>query len=124
MSKGLLAKWIPRQTMMINGKNFTGNLRNYLNLTPKNYRKKIVGLSNTVETLMCEKKWRDIVYSHVPSCSMNKYRKAFLRNDESRFTQFIEKVKTGEEKIQAGVLFPYQLYQAHQRNEDKDAIEA
>jgi len=73
---------------------------------------------------MCAKEWEKITYSHVPSVAMNKYRKAFLKNDEGRFNEFINLVHEGKEEIKAGVLFPHQLYQAYKKGEDKKAIEA
>ena len=115
---GLLGKWLPR-----NG-SFANKVRKYLGLNPKEYRKLIVGLSNTVEQKMCAKDWDAITYPHVPSVAMNKYRKAFLKNDASRFNEFIGLVHEGKEEIKAGVLFPHQLYQAYKRREDKMAVEA
>ena len=118
---GLCGKWMPRKNQY---NNFAGKFRSYFKLTPKQYRQLIVSLSKTVEQKMCSKKWNEIIYSHVPSVAMNKYRKSFFRNDEERFKLFIDKVVKGEEKIHADVLFPYQLYQAMERDEDKSAIEA
>lgn len=115
---GLLGKWLPRQG------DFANKVRKYLGLNPKEYRKLIVGLSNTVEQKMCAKDWDAITYPHVPSVAMNKYRKAFLKNDASRFNEFIGLVHEGKEEIKAGVLFPHQLYQAYKRREDKMAVEA
>jgi len=115
---GLLAKWLPRKG------SFANTIRGYLGLTPKAYRKLIVGLSATVEQHMCAKDWRSIKYESVPSVAMNKYRKAFKRNDTERFEEFIEAVISGETEIKSGVLFPYQLYQAYNRREDAKAIEA
>ena len=115
---GLLGKWLDRQGP------FANKVRKYLGLNPKEYRKLIVGLSNTVEQKMCAKEWEAITYPHVPSVAMNKYRKAFLRNDKNRFDKFITLVNEGKEEIKAGVLFPHQLYQAYKRNEDKNAVEA
>ena len=115
---GLLGKWLPR-----NG-SFANKVRKYLGLNPKEYRKLIVGLSNTVEQKMCAKDWETITYPHVPSVAMNKYRKAFLKNDASRFNEFIGLVHEGKEEIKAGVLFPHMLYESWKRNEDKRAVEA
>ena len=115
---GLLAKWLPRKG------EFANKVRRYLDMTPKAYRKLIVGLSNTVEQKMCAKEWEGITYEHVPSVAMNKYRKAFKRNDEQRFSDFINAVVKGETSIKAGTLFPYQLYQAYKRRENEKAIEA
>ena len=115
---GLLAKWLPRQD------EFANKVRKYMKLSPKEYRKLIVGLSDTVEQKMCAKEWESITYPHVPSVAMNKYRKAFLKNDANRFNEFINLVHDGKEEIKASVLFPHQLYQAYKRGEDKKAVEA
>lgn len=115
---GLLAKWLPRKG------EFANRVRKYLGLSPKEYRKLVVTLSNTVEQKMCAREWNDIVYEHVPSVAMNKYRKAFMRNDEDRYREFITDVKTGKTSIHSDALFPYQLYQACKRGEDKNSIEA
>jgi hypothetical protein len=116
---GLLAKWLPR-----NHSEFANKVRKTLGLNPKEYRKLVVGLSNTVEQKMCAKDWDSITYPHVPSLAMNKYRKAFGKNDSSRFTEYITLVKEGKQEIKAGVLFPHQLYDAYKRGENKDAVEA
>lgn len=115
---GLLAKWLPRKGP------FANEVRKYLGITPKTYRKLIVGLSNTVEQKMCGKKWEGIEYAHIPSQAMNKYRKAFFRNDGDRFLNFIENVKVGKEKINAGAIYPYQLFDAFLRKENQDSVEA
>ena len=115
---GLLGKWLPRQDA------FANKVRKYLKLTPKEYRKLIVGLSNTVEQKMCAKEWDAITYPHVPSVAMNKYRKAFAKNDASRFNEYISLVNEGKEEIKAGVLFPHQLYDSYKRGEDEKAVEA
>jgi len=81
-------------------------------------------LSNTVEQHMCAKNWDAINYESVPSVAMNKYRKAFKRNDTDRFMEFIDAVISGDAKIKAKDLFPYQLYQAFKRGEDNKSIEA
>lgn len=117
----LCAKWMPRKKQY---NNFADKFKKKYNLSPKEYRHLIVDLSKTVEQQMCNKDFKSIKYSEVPSVAMNKYRTAFYRNDESRFTQFIDAVNNGEEKINAGVLFPYQLYQAFNKGDNPDAIEA
>jgi hypothetical protein len=115
---GLLAKWLPR-----NGPWFVG-LHKYMKITPKELRKLLVSMTKVVETQMCNRDWSGIDYSHVPSIAMNKYRTAFFKHDEARMKQFIDKVHSGEAKINASVLFPHQLYQAINRREDERAVEA
>lgn len=118
VKNGLLAKWMPRKGPLANF------FRKQFNYTPKEYRKLIVELSDTVEQDMCAKNWTAIEYSHVPSIAMNKYRTSFIKRDENRFREFIDTVTKGEAKINAGVLYPHQLYQAWYKGQDTKAIEA
>jgi hypothetical protein len=120
---GLCAKWLPRE----HSKKFEAfriKLQTKLGLKSKTYRKLIAGLSKTVEQQMSQKDWQNIIYSAVPSGAMNKYRKAFYRNDEKRFEEYIEKVKRGEEKINAGAIFPHDIYRAYKRGDNQAALEA
>jgi len=100
---GLLAKWLPRKGQLFNA------IRRQLDMTPKDLRKSLVELSNTVEQKMCAKQWSDIEYRTVPSKAMAKYKKAFAKRDETRFDAFIHKVSTGEEKINANAIFPHEV---------------
>jgi hypothetical protein len=114
----LLAKWLPRKGKMANV------MRSLLDMSPRHYRKRIVSLSKTVEQDMCAKKWDAINYPSVPSVAMNKYRKAFYRNDEYRFTKYIDSVTKGTKKINANVIFPHTLVRALYNGENKKAVEA
>lgn len=107
---GLCAKWMPRP----NGGNRESKrqataLRKYLNLSPKEYRKLLVSLSNTVEQLMCSKNWSAIEYSKLPSKAMSDYMKAFSKNDLERFQAYLTSLEKGETKINAGALYPYDI---------------
>ena len=87
---GLCAKWMPREhSKKFNA--FRVKFQTKLGLKSKAYRKLIVSLSKTIEQQMTKKEWSNIVYRAVPSGAMNKYRKAFYRNDQSRFDEYIEK---------------------------------
>lgn len=101
---GLCSKWMPRQGKVANA------LRKALGYTtPKEYRKKIVKLSNTVEQKMCERNWDKIEYNIVPSIAFKKYTNAFMRHDESRFSLFLNKVNEGKKTVNAGAIYPYQV---------------
>lgn len=100
---GLCAKWMPRKGIK------AGALRSHLGLSPKQYRKTLVGLTKVVETQMCSNQWEEIEYSHVPSVASARYRKAFTRHDETRYNNFIQSVNAGEEKINASALFPHDV---------------
>jgi hypothetical protein len=117
-NSNLLAKWFPRK-----GPWFVA-MHKYLEVSPKELRKKLVAQTKVVETEMCNQNWEGINYEHVPSIAMNRYRKAFFKHDAVRMTKFIEKVHSGEAKINASVLFPHLLYQAIERGENEKAVEA
>ncbi|GAF78459.1 unnamed protein product, partial [marine sediment metagenome] len=63
--------------------------------------------NHIVEHKMCQKLWDQIKYKTVPSVAMSRYTKAFKKHDDERFQAFKNKVKTGEEKVHAEVLFPH-----------------
>lgn len=100
---GLLAKWMPRKGAV------AAKLRSSLGLTPRNYRKKIVSLSKTVEQQMSAGKWDSIEYSSVPSIAMKNYGKAFGAHDPLRFKAFKDALVKGEVKINASAIFPHDV---------------
>jgi hypothetical protein len=109
---GLCAKWMPRQGEV------AGKIRSYMRLTPKQYRKMLVGLSNTVEQKMCAQDWTGIVYPHVPSVAAGRYQKAFTKHDPSGYAAYKAKLVAGEAKINASVAYPYDVVRSL-RNGDK-----
>jgi hypothetical protein len=107
---GLAAKWMPRPNVNNREKKRQASaLRKFLKLTPGTYRKMLAGLSTTVEQLMCSNDFDKINYSHVPSKAMSDYMRAFGKRDGERFTSFIESVKKGDVKINAGAVYPYDI---------------
>jgi len=114
----LLAKWFPRK-----GQWFVA-MHKYLKLSPKEFRKKLVSMTKVVETQMCNGDWKSVNYEQVPSIAMNKYRSTYLKRDGDRYNEFITAVHAGEKKINASVLYPHQLYQAINKGEDANAVEA
>jgi hypothetical protein len=100
---GLLAKWLPRK-----GEDAV-RLRSLLGYSPKQYRKTIVNLSNTVEQAMCAGKWDEIKYNQVPSVAFARYKRAFNKRSPEKFTTFVKKVVAGEAKINAAAIFPYDI---------------
>mgnify|MGYP005607192181 CR=1 FL=1 len=109
---GLAAKWMPRpNNKNVEVKKQANKIRQFLGLTPKDYRKLLVENSNTVEQLMCAKQWSAIDYSKLPSKAMSDLMKAFSKNDKDRFSAYITSLEKGEEgvKINAGALYPYDI---------------
>jgi hypothetical protein len=87
------------------------NLAYSLGLTPKKYRKwlsKSRAELEIVEQKMCSNSWDKINYEHVPSKAMLTYQNAFKKHSE-KFGEYLEAVKTGEKKINASVLYPYEI---------------
>lgn len=113
---GLCAKWMPRQGPEAN------KLRSYMKMTPKQYRKLLVGLSNTVEQKMCAQDWTGITYPHVPSVAAGRYQKAFLKHDPAGYAVFKEKLVTGEAKINASVSYPYDVIRSLTKGDREVAI--
>ncbi len=107
---GLLAKWLPRQKEIINGKDFTKAVREKLRLSPSEYRKLVVANTNVVEQYMCAKNWDGINFSHVPSLAHSRYKKAFYKNAES-YKAYVEALvkNDGSAKINAGAVYPYDV---------------
>lgn len=100
---GLCAKWMPRKGEL------AAILRNALGMTPKNYRKTLVHLTNVVETQMCSKEWGKIEYGKLPSVASARYQKAFGRNDNTRYVAYLNALQKGEAKINAKAVYPYDI---------------
>ena len=103
---GLLCKWLPRKKQY---NNLAKKIQKTLGINAKQYRKMIVENTNVVENKMCKKQWNEIEYAHVPSVAMNKYNKAWYRNDAIRFQQYLEDVKNNKKKINASAIFPHDI---------------
>lgn len=110
-ARTLLSKWLPRLGGKVPAKKkaIANKIRKALNMSPAEYRKMIVNLTNVVETPMCQKEFGKINYEHVPSVAMAKYQNAFRKNDNERFGKFLKAVETGDKKINAGTLYPYDV---------------
>lgn len=100
---GLCAKWMPRKGPTANA------LRRHFKLVPKEYRRWIVDLSQTVEQLMCANNWSEIQYDKLPSVASARYQKAFNRHDTERYQKYKEALKAGTSTINAGALYPYDV---------------
>lgn len=102
--KGLCAKWMPRKG------DIAVQLRKHLGLTPKEYRKTLVNLTQVVETQMCAKDWDNINFSRVPSLAAARYRTAFFRNTP-KFKEYVDALVAGDPavKVNAAAVYPYDV---------------
>lgn len=113
----LLAKWLPSEnTSSRKTRELARVTRKKLGLGSKKYRQILTALRaylDIVETHMSAKEWSKIEYSKVPSRAMLRYRNAFERADSGRFSAYMEDVAENRDKINASVLFPYDLAHAY-----------
>ena len=108
----LLAKWLPsvnasnKNTVMMGKK-----IAKSLDMSEKEYRTTLTKLRAYIRILENNLREKDYTfdYSQQPSKAMFKYRKAFIRNDFERYNDFISKVSSGEVKLNASTLYPYEL---------------
>ena len=116
----LLAKWLPSENASSKKtRALAKKVIEKLEISPKRYRQVLSTFRaelKIVEKSMSAKEWNKIVYSGVPSYAMKNYRNAFQRHDSERFSQFINSVKRGEQKINAGTLFPYDIIHQYLSN--------
>jgi hypothetical protein len=115
---GLCAKWMPRKGKKAN------IIRRYLKMSPKVYRKLLVGLTNVVETKMCAKDWGSIDYSKLPSLASSRYQKAFTKNDESRYETYKQALVDGVTKVNAGAVYPYDIIKSISNGGEKVVAQA
>lgn len=108
----LLAKWLPSVNAS-NGDTVrkAKRIARYLGMTDAVYRKNLVKLRKKIRIIENNLRERDYSfdYSKQPSKAMFKYRKAFLRNDGERYNAFLDAVSSGEKKLHADALAPYEI---------------
>lgn len=118
MNKGevvsLLAKWLPSENDSWDKKyNIVDKICRFLEINKSAYRKKYLSplraYLKIVETFMCSKKWDEIDFNKVPSCAMNRLKKAFEKNVPENYNSWKEGLKSGESKVNAKQLYPYEV---------------
>lgn len=115
----LLAKWMPSEnTSSVKTVKMAKTVRQFLGMTPKQYRKVLSALRkriNVLERLMSEGRWDEIEFDKIPSKAGLKYKNAFARHDIERMKKNPE-VKSYEDfakdtttKVNAKALYPYEV---------------
>lgn len=105
---GLAFKWAPRKGPVAVA------LREYLELSPKRYRKYLVENTTVVETQMCAKDWDNINFNHVPSVASSRYKKAFGRHTP-KYGEWITALTSKDPEVRAKVkinakaIFPHDV---------------
>ena len=125
----LLGKWLPS----VNASNdetirAAKQIANAFGLSDRDYRKTLTKLRAQIRILENNLRKRDYTfdYSKQPSKAMFKYRKAFLRNDAERYGAFMQRVSTGEVKLNTGALYPYEIIEKayHCDNAERLSLDA
>lgn len=78
----------------------------------KEYRQLVAKLRRrieTVESLMCARKWEDIKFCAVPATAHKNYKAAFLKQQNERYTQYLADLKAGKTTIKTSGLQPHQI---------------
>ena len=108
----LLGKWLPsvnatKADTIAKGK----KVAKYLKLRPVEYRKALTALRKRIHILENNLRIKEynFDYAKLPSKAMYKYRAAFLRNDEARYHEFLNKVEKGEAQMHTDSLIPYDI---------------
>lgn len=109
----LLAKWLKKaDASSPNTRKLGIYTAKKLGMSVYDYKRLCVKLRkyiDVVEQRMSAREWDTINYPAVPSRAMMNYRKAFARHDEERFNEYLEKVQSGEQKINSATLYPYDI---------------
>jgi hypothetical protein len=113
----LLAKWLPSiNASSKDSKRLGRKIAEHLGLSEREYRKVLSNLRThirIVEQAMCSKEWSVIDYSKLPSRAAFMYRKAFAKQDATRYADYLSAVEKGEAKINAGTLYPYEIVEQY-----------
>ena len=123
----LLAKWLP--SVNASSKETKGKAKmvcRYLQFTERDYRRTLSELRayiDVVERKMSANKWGEVNYEGVPSKANVLYKNAFSRHDEERRNEYLESLKSGNEKINANAMFLHDIVQAYHPYHVDDTLE-
>ena len=108
----LLSKWLPS----VNASNRetvkkAKAIARALGMTDAQYRKTLSSLRAEIRIIENNLREKDYSfdYARQPSRAMFKYRQAFLRNDETRYLEYLDQVERGEKMMHTGALMPYDI---------------
>ncbi len=108
----LLAKWLPS----VNATNketvsMAKAIAKSLRMSDAEYRKTLSRLRAKIRIIENNLREKDYTFDYAkqPSKAMYKYKKAFIRNDQERYTDFLNKVRKGEAKLHTAALMPYDI---------------
>lgn len=111
-SVSLLAKWLPS----VNASNqdtvaAARKVARSLGMSDEKYRKVLSRLRKALRILENDLRQHDYSFSYMaqPSRALFKYRKAFLRNDANRYSNYLDQVAGGQAAMHTDALYPYDI---------------
>ena len=105
----LLAKWLP--SVNASNKETVANAKKIargIGMTDSEYRKNLSALRAQIKIIENNLRTKDYSFDYAkqPSKALYKYRRAFLRNDESRYMDFVNRAKEDPSVMHTGTLTP------------------
>lgn len=111
----LLAKWLPSvNASSKETRNMGRRIAALIGMSEREYRKTLSALRRYTDIIENRLRERDYTFRYEvqPSCAMFKYRNAFIRNDNERYIDYLNRVHSGETKMNADRLYPYEIVRA------------
>lgn len=107
----LCSKWMPSiNASSAFTRSHAKKLITLMKMTAKDYRQLLSKLrkGKIVERNLTERDY-SFEYEKLPAKAMNKYQKAFCRNDRERYDSYLEKLQRGEVRAKVKTLYPYEI---------------
>ncbi len=118
-SVSLLGKWLPS----VNASNETTvksakKIAKAFGISDAEYRKSLSALRAKIRIIENNLREKDYTfdYSKQSSRALFKYKQAFMRNDHERYKAFLDKVSSGDAKMHADNVMPYELVEPYLRH--------
>ena len=126
----LLFKWLKSENCSsIESKKIAKKTREYLKLTPREYRKMLSWgreALNIVERKMSANQWKLIDYEKVPAKAAMNYSDAFYKHDELGYSRYLIDIANGNAKAKSETLYPseivHRIMSSRKRLSPKDII--
>lgn len=124
-SPSLCAKYAPTEGGAIDRAHHAASkIASELGVSVTQYRKRYLSplraQLNIVERTMCAREWDHVEYKKVPSIAGSRYKKAFARHDEQRYTEYLRAVQSGDVKMNVSVLMPHQIVAPYLKSSVRD----
>ena len=108
----LLGKWLPSVNASNKETIKQANIISHkLNMSKAEYRKTLSKLRSAIKIIENNLRERNYTfdYSKIPSKALFRYRQAYIRNDNIRYRDFLDRADRGEVTLNTSVLAPYEI---------------